>query len=74
MSDWKSVLKADPTDWLLEKDNPSVRYFALTDILERSEDDPQARKTKQLIMEIGVVPKILAKQKNEGYWEIPDYK
>lgn len=69
MSDWKSLLKADPTDWLLEKDNPSVRYFALTDILEKFENDPEVEKAKMEIMETGVVPKILAKQKNEGYWE-----
>ena len=29
MRDWRSVLKADPTEWLLENDNPSVRYFTL---------------------------------------------
>ena len=34
MNDWKSLLKADPTDWLLENDNPSVRYFTMTDILD----------------------------------------
>jgi hypothetical protein len=71
MTDWKSVLKGDPTDWLLEKDNPSVRYFTLTCILERSENDPEVRKAKEEIMETGVVPKILANQKNEGYWETP---
>jgi hypothetical protein len=27
---WKSLLKADATEWLLEENNPSVRYFALT--------------------------------------------
>ena len=69
MSDWRSVLKADPTDWLLERDNPSVQYLTLTDILERSEDDPQVKRAKMQIMETGVVPKVLAKQRNESYWE-----
>jgi len=69
MSDWKSMLKADPTEWLLGEDNPSVRYFTLTNILERTESDPDVRKTRDEIMETGVVPKILAKQRNEGYWE-----
>jgi len=31
---WKSVLKADPTEWLLGEDNPSVRCFTLIDVLE----------------------------------------
>ena len=63
------MLRADPVDWLLGEDNPSVRYFTLMNILGRSENDPEVRKTKNEIMKTGVVPKILAKQKNGGYWE-----
>lgn len=59
MSDWKSVLKADPTGWLLENNNPSVRYFTLIDVLEKSENDPEVKRAKVEIMETGVVPKIL---------------
>jgi len=68
MSNWKSTLKADPIHWLLEKDNPSVRYFTLTDILDKSENARAIKETKQEIMESGVVPNILAKQTDEGYW------
>jgi len=71
MSNWKSLLKADPTGWLLEKDNPSIRYFTLTDILGKPENDSEVREAKDEIMEVGAVPKILAKQSNEGYWETP---
>ncbi len=71
MGDWKSFLKEDPTDWLLEKDNPSVRYFTLTDILERPVNNSEVTHTKEEIMETGVVPKILAKQKVDGYWDDP---
>jgi len=65
-------LRADHVDWLLAKDDPSVRYFTLTDILEKPENDPEVRKTKGDIMEIGLVPKILAKQREGGYWEAPE--
>jgi len=65
-------LKADPTGWLLEKDNPSVRYFTLTDILGRLENDSEVREAKDEIMEVGAVPKILAKQSIEGYWGSPE--
>ena len=65
------MLKADPIDWLLEKDNPSVRYFTLSEILYKSENNPEVKDAKDKIMEIGVVPKILSKQKDEGYWETP---
>jgi hypothetical protein len=68
MNAWKSLLKADPTEWLLEKDNPSVRYFALTDILEKPQRHPEVERARREMMEIGVIPKILAKQREEGYW------
>lgn len=67
MSDWKSVLKADPTNWLLEEGNPSVRYFTLKGIMGRSEDDPEVQAAKQEIMEFGIVPGILQKQKEAAY-------
>jgi hypothetical protein len=71
MGDWKSALKADATDWLLEEDNPSVRYFTLTELLEKSQTDSQVKEAKNAIMSSGVVPKILAKQNEDGYWETP---
>jgi len=72
MNDWKSVLKADPTDWLLEEDNPSVRYLTLTDILEKPAGDPEVAKAGGYIMTKGVVPQILAKRDEEGFWDKPD--
>ncbi len=55
------MLRADPVKWLLEADNPSVQFFTLRDILEKPETDIEVGKAKEAIMEIGVVPKILAK-------------
>ena len=72
VSDWKSVLKADPTDWLLEKDNPSVRYCTLLQILDRPQNNPEVQEAKKEIMTAGVVPQILAKQNSGGYWEAPE--
>ncbi len=72
MDAWNSCLSADPTEWLLEKNNPSVRYFTLHDILERSWANPEVKEAKQEIMKTGVVPAILAKQKKEGYWDTPE--
>jgi hypothetical protein len=69
---WKSVLKADPTDWLLERDNPSVRYFTLKDILERQENDPDVRDARKSIMTAGIVPHILEKQNDDGSWGVPE--
>ncbi len=68
MSDWRSLLNADPTGWLLEEENPSVRYFTLLDILDRAQDDDDVLSAKRSIMETGMVPAVLKAQSN------PDYK
>jgi hypothetical protein len=72
VGDWKSVLNADPVDWLLEKDNPSVRYFTLSQILDKPQNSPEVQEAKKEIMTVGVVPQILAKQADGGYWEAPE--
>jgi hypothetical protein len=69
---WKSLLKADPTDWLLEKNNPSVRYYTLKDILERQEHDPDVMDARKSIMTSGIVPRILKKQNADGSWGVPE--
>lgn len=66
-----SVLNADPTAWLLEKNNPAVRSLALTWILDRPESDSEVREARSDAMRRGVIPKILAKQQAGGYWEAP---
>jgi hypothetical protein len=70
--DWKSTLKAAPTDWLLERDNPSVRYFTLVDILGKALDAPEVIQSKRDIMENGAVLHILDMQEKGGYWGVPE--
>jgi hypothetical protein len=72
MTDLKSVITGDPTAWLLEKNDPSVRYFTLTEIQAKRENDSEVRKAKDEIMKVGLVPDILARQNNEGCWEAPN--
>ncbi len=67
MLDWKSMLKADPTYWLLEKENPSVRYFTLRDILDKPEHNLEVQQAKRKIMQYGIVPDILRKQQEPMY-------
>ncbi|MPM07394.1 hypothetical protein SDC9_53700 [bioreactor metagenome] len=69
MGDWKAALKADPTDWLLEDGNPSVRYFALKDLLDRPEKEEETRRAKRAVMDTGMVPEILALQREPDYIE-----
>ncbi len=62
--------KAKPLNWLLEKDqdNPSVRYFALRDVLGLSESDDRVRVARSSIMKSGPVPIILDAQEPSGAW------
>ncbi len=64
---------ADPIHWLLEEDveNPSVRYFALRDLLERSELDREVRAARSSIMRSGPAPAILEAQDPSGAWAKP---
>jgi hypothetical protein len=73
MTDWTSKLNDDPTEWLLEENNPSVRYLTLRDLLGRKDNDSEVLEAKQRIMREGVVPKILAKQEPGGYWGRPEH-
>lgn len=61
MSDWKSVLKADPTDWLLEEDNPSIRYWTLKDLLNKSESEPEVAGAKEKVPKSKEVQMIFSK-------------
>jgi hypothetical protein len=70
-NNWKSVLNADPTDWLLGEDNPSVRYFTLVDLLGKSQNNTEVITAKHSIIENGAVPVILGEQEAGGYWGIP---
>ena len=71
MIEWSKILKESPIDWLLEKSNPSVRYFAMRDILGKPEDDNEVAATKNTISGSTMVRKILDKQNPLGYWEEP---
>ncbi len=72
--EWQTELNAVPLDWLLEPDpvNPGVRYFALRDLLDRPEHDPEVIAARKAIMETGPVPIILDAQQPEGYWSKPE--
>jgi len=72
MDGWKTLLNADAIDWLLEPDNPSVRYLALTDLVGVAAEDPEVVRTQAVIMQSGPVPQILAKQEDGGHWAEPD--
>jgi hypothetical protein len=68
---WQKFLNGDPLPWLLEPDNPSVRYFALTDLLDRPADDPEVMAAKAAINSSFPVKNILDAMYPQGYWVNP---
>jgi hypothetical protein len=64
--EWKKFLKADPTDWLLEEDDPGVRYLALRDIVDADEKEIKAARRKA--HREGPIATILDNMSPEGWW------
>ncbi len=63
---------ADPVvEWLLEPNQPSVRYLTLTRLLGRPESDPQVRMARDAIPTTGWVRDLLARRDPGGWWGHP---
>jgi hypothetical protein len=71
-SRWNQYLKEDPVPWLLEEENPSLRYFALRDLLHRPPEDRELVAARAAIMTSKPVREILGAQYPQGYWIKPD--
>lgn len=69
-----------PLDWLLEADNPSIRYWVLRDLMGKAQSDPEVVDTQSEIMDSKTVTAILDAQNPDGYWVheenmyLPKYK
>ena len=61
----------DPLPWLLESENPSARYLALTALLGHPPDDPEVLAARQAIPGWGAARAMLDAQWPEGYWIAP---
>jgi hypothetical protein len=60
----------DPViSWLLEKNQPTVRYYTLLNLLNRSNNDAEVKEAHLEIPKNGWARTILEKQKPGGYWE-----
>ena len=62
---------ADALAWLLEPEDPGVRYLALRDLLSLPADDPQLRQAQQAAHTDGPIAAILDKMHPQGYWVKP---
>jgi hypothetical protein len=73
MSDWRDKLKADPTEWLLEAEDPPIRYWTLVDILNHPLEDPEVIAARKGIPSYFPIAQLLSLQKQDGRWGRHDY-
>jgi hypothetical protein len=59
-------------EWLLEHENPSVRYLALTELLDRDKEDGEVVDARQMIADAPYTTQLLEGQTPEGYWGKPE--
>jgi hypothetical protein len=55
-------------NWLLQPDQPSIRYLTLTQLLRKAESDSEVREAKAGIPRTGWVAEILARRDPAGRW------
>jgi len=55
-------------DWLLEPEQPSIRYLALTQLLGKRGTDPEVRDARARIPSAGWVAEILRQRDPGGWW------
>jgi hypothetical protein len=65
---WKDQLRSDSLQWLLESENPGVRYLALRDLFDLSPDDKKLKSARNSAHKEGPIALILSKMEQEGYW------
>ena len=68
MQNWDKYLNGNPLPWMLDPENPSVRYWTLIDILDRPASDPEAQDARAAIVEQTLVKELFVLQHAEGYW------
>jgi len=55
-------------EWLLEENQPSMRYLAFTELLGRSHNDHEVKTARKSITKVGWAKDILEKQLSSGCW------
>ena len=58
-------------DWLLEPENPGVRYLALRDLLDLPPGDPELVQARQQANTLGPIAGILDVMEKDGHWVRP---
>lgn len=65
---WQELLNGDSLSWLLQDDEPGVRFLAMRDILELPANDPELLSAQELSHNQGPISIILNEMDSSGYW------
>ena len=65
---WRSALRADPLDWLLEPSHAAVRHLALRDLCDEPETASAVRRACAQAMRTRPIAPILDALSPEGWW------
>ena len=65
---WKNQLRGDPVQWLLQSENPGVRYLVLRDLLDLSPNDKKLKSAQKAAHQEGSIAVVLSHMQKEGYW------
>ncbi len=68
---WQAQLKGDSLTWLLESDNPGVRYLALRDLQDLPPNDSELLAAQKDAHAHGPIAAVLANMNPKGYWVEP---
>lgn len=68
---WQTHLKGNSLTWLLESDNPGVRYLALRDLCDLPPDSPELHAARAAAHAQGPIEAVLAEMQPDGYWAEP---
>jgi hypothetical protein len=68
---WKDQLKGDTVSWLLEENEPGVRYLAIRDLLDDALHEAELVAAREKAHQEGPISSILAGMNEAGYWVEP---
>jgi hypothetical protein len=68
---WQNQLKGDSLSWLLEHQDPGVRYLALRDLLDLPADYAGLVAAQELAHREGPIARLLEAMEEAGYWVTP---
>ena len=68
---WKNQLRKDSLPWLLESEDPGIRYLALRELLDFPPDDRKLKSARKSAHKEGPIAEVLSRMNQEGYWVRP---